>query len=367
MIFFTFSRYVSSLFLRWFLLLSAIFITFILLFDFTELQRRASSRTTPIPFVEKVEMVLLKVPFLLEQLLPFLVFGGALGLFWRLNRYCELAIFRTSGLSVWQISFPPFCVALLIGFFDLSFVQPLSTAFLQQYQYKNATYFDQRSPQIFSISPSGLWVKKNEPNVSIIYQIQNLKAESQILEKVSIYIFSLQQEFLVRYDATQASLLPDGIILQDVWILTPDLPARYEKACTLPFHLTLEHIYNSSPDPQLVSFWNLSDLITLLDQAGVSSRKYALQKASLWARALWLSAMILLAAAFSFRPIRKGKILPFLILGGLSCFFLYIIKDITYALGVAGNLPIFLAAWTPVILSFLIAGTLIFHFEEGRM
>lgn len=366
MLLLTASRYLSRLFLRWFFLFSGILTGLIMLFDFTELQRRASSRASSIPFIQKGEMVLLKAPFLLEQLLPFLVFGGALGLFWRLNRNSELVVLRTSGFSAWQICLPPLVIALFMGFFDLAIVQPLSTEFLKHYQHKNVTYFDQRSPQALSISSSGLWVKKNEPEVSVIYQIQNLKAEQHILEKISVYVFSLNQEFLIRYDAVQAHLLPHHIVLKDVWILNPEVPARFEKEYTLPFQLTLAHIYNNSPDPQLISFWNLPNLITLLDQAGVSSHKYLMQKESLWARAFWLGAMILLAAAFSFRPLRKGGTLVLLILGGLSCFLLYIIKDITYALGASGKLPLFLSAWAPVILTFLVAVALLFYLEEGK-
>lgn len=366
MIPFTISRYVGSLFLKWVVLLLGIFTSFIMLFDFTELQRRAASRATPISFLEKGGMVLLKIPFLLEQLLPFLIFWGALGLFWRLNRYCELIILRTSGFSVWQISFSPLILALLIGGADLTLVQPFSTFLLKQYQHKDIAYFNQPPAQTLSISSSGLWIKKNEPEASVVYQIHNINPAQQTVDHISVYVFSLKQEFLVRYDAAQAQLLPHQITLKDVWILPFEGPARFEKEYVLPFQLTLAHIYNHGPDPQVVSFWHLSELIDLLEQAGVSSHKYVLQKTSLWARPFWLGAMILLAAAFSFRTIRKGKTMGLLLLGGFSCFFLYVIKDITYALGRAEKLPFFLAAWTPAVLTFLLAIALLFHLEEGK-
>jgi lipopolysaccharide export system permease protein len=43
----------------------------------------------------------------------------------------------------------------------------------------------------------------------------------------------------------------------------------------------------------------------------------------------------------------------------------YFFTRITYALGMSSTLPVFLAAWSPVVVTLLIALAILFHQEDG--
>lgn len=112
------SRYCSRLFAFSFLGGLGMLAIIVAAFDFAELQRRTSGKFD-VSYLVKFKMVLLKLPFILEQVLPFLVFIVALFIFWRMNRNHELVVIRAAGVSVWQLVLPIVCTAWLIGAFDL--------------------------------------------------------------------------------------------------------------------------------------------------------------------------------------------------------------------------------------------------------
>jgi len=80
---------------------------------------------------------------------------------------------------------------------------------------------------------------------------------------------------------------------------------------------------------------------------------------------LLLAAMILLAATFSLRLTRSGHTGLLLGAGVLTGFLLYFVSDVVHAFGIAGNLPIILAAWTPTGVCTLLGLSLLLHLEDG--
>jgi lipopolysaccharide export system permease protein len=360
------TRYTLRLFGWCLLSFSSAALLLIGLFDFSELQRRSLAKGS-LSFAKKVEMVLLKTPFLLEQLLPFILFGSALTLFWRLNRNHEWSVIRSTGLSVWQFSWPLLLLAFAIGAWDLALNQPVTAHLFKRYQHHNEVYFDQEQDTSVKISREGLWIQKRDPQHHIIYQIGKYIAPEAKVEGVSVYVFSNHHQFQVHYQAATGHLTDKGLVLHRGWVLTPTTPSQAFEALTLPYQLTLSDMHRTNQNLHTLSFWELPGIITLLDQAGLSSHKYRMQQASLIGRVLWLGAMVLLAAAFSLQPLRQGRSFLLLLIGGGTCFALYVIRDFSHALGMAGSLPIFLASQAPAILTFLLAVILLIHFEEGKV
>ena len=75
------------------------------LFDTVEMLRRSAGKTD-IGIIPILQMCILKLPFLVQQLLPFCVLLGATLAFWNLARANELVVTRAAGVSVWQILAP---------------------------------------------------------------------------------------------------------------------------------------------------------------------------------------------------------------------------------------------------------------------
>ena len=357
--------YLARLYLRWFAGVLGVFSLFAFLIDFFELQRRTIAGS-PLSILTKCFLVCLKIPFILEQLMPFLTFVAALGILWRLNHGNEILILRSFGLSSWRIASPFLAVALLLGVVNLTAFQPFSVFLFQNYQRKEAEIFQRNPSAIFQVLPSGFWIKKRKQGKDFMYHIQNIRPETSVLEGFSVYVLDESLGFQASYSAQKAVLSSHKIAMTDVWIMEKDAPVQHLDSHTLPLHLTLKDLYKNSPNPQWISFWRLPSLIRWMEKAGLSPHKYQLELQRLIALSVWFSGMVLLAVSCGLRSQKRGSSLLLLLCGLAGSLVLYFIRDVAYALGSARYLPMVLASWTPCILTFLIAFLFLLFLEEGQ-
>ena len=117
------SVYIGRQFTLWFASVFLAFLGIILLFDFVELMRRASSKPDATPSVV-MDMALLKLPQMAQEALPFVILLCSMVTFWRLTRSNELVVVLGAGVSVWQFLRPALVIALLVGVFKLAGVNP---------------------------------------------------------------------------------------------------------------------------------------------------------------------------------------------------------------------------------------------------
>ncbi len=356
------SRYVSRLFLMSFGVTSLCLLTIIILFDFAELQRRVGSKE--ITFLMKLNMVFLRAPYFLEQVLPFLVFLAAMFVFWRMNRSQELVIFRASGISLWRLIIPISLTALLIGFIDLTAFNPLSSVMYMRCEKLEKRYFSKSKDDI-KVASTGLWLSEKRGENQAIYRADKINLKKLELQNLNIIIMSKQNNFIERIDAKFAQIQGTRLELKEGWDLHVGKPAQAFSQKTIETTLDQKKIENMNIDRGIFSFWSLPSYITLLETSGLNSLKYQIYWHSLLASAFWLGSMVLLAAGFSCRPIPQGRTVLMLLIGLLVGFFLYFFKNMTFALGTSGSLPPLIASWLPSIVTTMVGAVIVFNQEDG--
>ncbi len=87
-----------------------------------------------------VEMVLLKLPFLSQEVMPFTVLFAGLACFWRLTRSHELVVTRAAGISIWQALAPVLGVSLLVGAITVAVLNPIASVLLSRFEQLEPTY-----------------------------------------------------------------------------------------------------------------------------------------------------------------------------------------------------------------------------------
>lgn len=356
------SRYVSRAFLLSFMGTFLCFFTIIMLFDFAELQRRAGSKDISLDI--KLEMIFLRSPHFLEQVLPFLVLVSALYVFWRINRSNELLIFRSIGISLWWIILPISLTALMLGAADLAIFNPLSSVMQKRYEKLEQKYLS-GSHEDVKITATGLWLSEQIGTNQAIYRADRIDLATLTFMNTNIFVISPQNKFLTRLDAKTAHIDGSTLILTEGWETQSGKFAEPFKKKIIKTSLSKKTIERMRESRETISFWNLPSYIDLLESSGLHSLKYKVYWNSLLASMFWLGAMIVLAAAFSCQPQRQGKALLFLLGGLVSGFCLYFFKDVTFALGVAGKLPPLLVAWLPPLLTLMLGAALVFNQEDG--
>ena len=335
----------------------------VLLFDIVELMRRASGREAA-TFNLLVAMALLKLPFLAQKVLPFATLFGGLFVFLRLTRNQELIVARAAGVSVWQFLMPALFIAVLGGTFVVTAINPLTSATMSRYEQLEARYLRGR-PNLLSVSPSGLWLRQADANGQSVIHAASVSQKGTDLENVTIFLYQEGDRFERRIDARRARLADGFWLLADAMITglegAPQFRTRYRVATPL----TEARIQDSFASPETMSFWALPEFIKMMEAAGFTAVKHRLHWHSVMVLPLLLSAMILIAAAFSLRHMRRSGTGLLIVGCVLAGFLLYFLSDLVLALGLSGAIPVVLAAWAPAGVSTLLGLAALFHLEDG--
>lgn len=360
---FVFSWYLIRNFLKWTGIVGLAIVAIVMLFDFSELVRKASSKSD-IGFSILLQMLFLKIPHLLQQVLPFMVLFSSILTLWMLNRYQEMTVMKASGLSIWQILAPLVSVVWILGAADLIVFNSIAAQMMSQYEHMDNRYF-QKSAGSLAVSESGLWIREKKGDVQRVFHIAHINQKTHRARKISLFEFNLNDQFLKRIEAASGYFKGNLFILNNAWQQTSDSMPRHVHVLQLPTTLSPSTLENTGISPGSVSFLNLPHFSEMLENSGLSGHKYMMYWHSLLARWIWLGVMVVLAASCSLRLIRQRGTVVVIGIGAMSAFLLYFLRDITYALGSAGTLPIMLAAWAPVGISALLGITALLYFEEG--
>ena len=359
----TLSLYMGRQYLQSVALVFLVVILTILIADTIELLRRASGPNKTATIETVLQMASLHIPFMAQKALPFVVLVGGIVTFAKLTRSRELVIARAAGVSVWQFLVPALVIAVLLGGFFMTVVNPLASATTARFEQLDATHLRGQS-SLLALSRSGIWLRQGDAESQSVIHAESVDQETMTLHDTIIFLYEEEDQFVGRIDAAEARLEDGHWALTDALFSAPGEPARHETSARVPTDLTLERIQNSFSPPETLSFWALPSFIEVLEASGFSSVKHRLHWHSLLAVPLLLCAMVLIAATFSLRFTRRGTWV--LVLGGLlTGFLLFFVSDLVLALGLSGKLPPVLAAWTPAIIFTLLGVAGLFHLEDG--
>jgi lipopolysaccharide export system permease protein len=272
---------------------------------------------------------------------------------------------RSAGVSVWQFLAPAVIVVMAFGLFMMTVFNPLAAAFLLKYEQLEGKYFTTKA-SLMSVSSSGLWLRQiEEGGGEHIIHSMRISQHDMSFTHVIIFTFDHERRFTERLDAVRATLEPGRLTLTEVTRSVPGDAPQYLPQYVLPTTLTLGHIQDSFASPETMSFWYLPAFTRMLENAGFSALKHKLYWQSMLASPFLLAGTVLVAALFSLRLPRRGKIGILVVAGVISGFLLHFFTDIIHALGAAGTLPVALAAWTPALVVNMAGAALLLHIEDG--
>lgn len=326
-----------------------------------ELARRAIS-LPQIPIAIIGQMVLLKLPSHLITLLPFITLLGCLACFWSMNQRRELIAFKVSGISSSYMIIGLSILITLIGLFQLTILNPISSAFLMRHQNLARTYFQKKTN--FSITEKGIWIREIDVDYQRIIHGEHFIESAQELKNVMIFEFDKVGNYIRRIDAKSVILAKNMWQIRELQIRLMNEKTDNLEQLSLSTNLTLDKIRESHSPPETIPFWQLSYYIGLMDKAGLSSLMYRLH----WHRQLskigLMVVMGILAYAFSQRQLRSVKTGRMIFFGAIIGISVHFLNDMTYAMGQGKKLPVVLAAWAPSMFLLMLSILFTIHFEE---
>jgi len=359
----TLYRYIARQFLGSFLALLAILTAVVFLFEFVEMVRRVGGRPEA-TMATALGLTALKLPRTIDALFHFCVLFSAMFALWRLSRSQELVVARASGVSAWQFTLPIVLAAAAIGLVKVTVFDPLAAGAYGRYEALEDQAIHGHT-SVLELSRGGIWLRQRTEDGVATILAERTGTLGVDLEQVVVFFHDSERRFVRRIDARHAVLGPGAWTLEDAWVSPADGPALRHETYRLPTELTAERIRERFASPETLSFWSLPGFIRTLEATGFSSLRHRLHYHSLMADPVLLAAMVFLAAAFSLRHSRRGGTLALIVAGIMSGFLIFVLGDVVTALGLAENIPVPLAAWTPAAVCLMVGMASLLHLEDG--
>ncbi|MTH95760.1 LPS export ABC transporter permease LptG [Roseibium sp. RKSG952] len=359
----TLALYFSGRFLKAIIGLFLLATVLIYLFDVLELIRRGGDQQG-FSVMRVAAISALRVPLLMEQVIPFTVLFGSIAAFVSLSRALELVVTRAAGISVWQFSAPALAVGIGIGILSITVYNP-AAVWLQHKSHEASTGLFGADESFLTQTSGDIWLTQDGLDGKSVLLAKQMSDSGTRLQGVTIFAFDKQGSFRERVEAKSASLGNKIWNLDDAVVYTTGRDPQHYRKYELSTFLTPTEVRESIGAPETISFWKLPDFIELAHNAGLPAYRYALQYQTLLARPILLAAMVLIAASVSLKVSRFGG-LGGMILGGIIAgFVLYVLSELAEDLGGAGIVPPIVAAWAPGIFGVLMGLTILLNQEDG--
>ncbi|MGH1413246.1 MAG: LPS export ABC transporter permease LptG [Pelagimonas sp.] len=321
-------------------------------------------------FAQVVQLVGLKLPDGLYQIMPLVVILATVAMFIGMSRSSELVVTRAVGRSGMAVLAAPVIVAFFVGALLTAMMNPIVAATSKHYIDMTES-FENGGQSVVSIGPEGLWLRQGGPQGQAVIRASRANAEATELYDVSIVSYAPDGGPAQRITARQANLTDGAWLLIDAkaWPLTaglnPEANAKEHNTLHLTSTLTPDSIRDRFGKPSAVAIWDLPTFISDLEIAGFSARRHIVWFNMELARPLFLVAMVLVGAAFTMRPARLGKTGVSVLSAVMLGFGLYYVRNFAQILGESGQLSPLIAAWVPPVASILLALGLVLHMEDG--
>lgn len=321
-------------------------------------------------FWQLVELMFLKSPATIDQILPLILLLSTIGLFLNLARTSEMVVTRASGRSAVRALIAPICVAMLIGTVAVSTLGPIVAASSNKYSTLTENYRAGGSA-VLSVSNEGLWLRQGDDDGQTVIRASRSNADGSVLYDVTFLSYSPNGGPVRRLQAESAALNVGFWSLRMVkeWPLehggNPEAQATRHETYRLNSSLTLERIRESLGTFSGVSVWDMPEFILQLEQAGFSAQRHKVWFQKELSRPLFLIAMVLVGAAFTMRHTRLGGTGMAVVSAVLLGFTMYFAHSFATILGENGQLAIHLAAWAVPVAANLLALGLLLHSEDG--
>jgi len=233
----------------------------------------------------------------------------------------------------------------------------------------NLTQNDQRD---VVVNARNYWVRQQSETDSHLISARIALQDGQVLRDVNVYEFDQDQNLKRQFYAQVAFLNAGRWVFVDniIWdaqniIADPAGAKSFSSVINLPTTITPKQIIAGIPAPETLNPFELRDAIVELRAAGFSTLSYRAAQLSQIARPIFFASMVLIGSIFILQSVRSrgiGRSILWSVLMGFGLFFL---QNFGYSLGVAGEIPIFVAIFAPLLVSVCLSLALYLHYEDG--
>ncbi|XVN42987.1 MAG: LptF/LptG family permease [Candidatus Rickettsia vulgarisii] len=308
------------------------------------------------------QLALYKIPYLLNEISYLISFTSMLFLLRRLTSHNELVAILCSGTHIWRVIAIPVFAAIVLGCIMLSILNPIGTIGLQKYDKIEAKLTNKISND-FIVYKSGLLFLEQEENTKKILQVKIIDIHNNKLNHFTLLILDNNNNFLKRIDAPSAVIANNKIEISNAKIYDGQ-SFQEEKHVIIPTNLSISKLLDEFTNPEMISIWDLPDLIKQLVESGVPTLSYQIYYYKQLLKPIIMSVMVILASCFFSLKQRDNSQDKILILGLFIGFIVYFILEISFKILSHNNITPFLTILLPNICILFIGNYIIMHSKQ---
>jgi len=297
-------------------------------------------------------LTFLYVPSLFNNFFPFVILISCIWFFLKIKKSDELTAINISGISNLTIIFIPCTLAVILGIFFVTSVNPLTAVLVKKYESIKGSY-EADQEYLAAITENGIWIKEKSLMRNNLIRAANLSNKNLI--EVSIYEFDENNNFIRRLEASSADISTTEWILEDVTMIDvkDNASSTYVKKITYNSIYDLKKIKSLYSNLDTISFWNIENEIKLLEERGYSTKDMEVKLHKSFAFPFYLLTMVLLSSVFTLAANYKDSTWRYVFISiGLSIL-IFFFNDFSAALGKTEKLPLEASVWMPLIIIFV--------------
>jgi len=298
-----------------------------------------------LPFILSLSFV----PTLILDLLPFIIFLASMFFFLHLKSSKDLLSIKIFVYSYLKIILVVAFFSFIFGVFTLIAVNPITSALVKYYEIKKAQYV-QDIDHLISVNKNGVWIKEVD---DLGYKIISAdKLDNNSLKKISIYIFNKNNKILKRIEAESAIIVDNPWKMKNVFIYDFVNDDQINNLDIYEFKTgkILEKINSLYRNLDTISFIHLITNYSQLNEKGYSKAILNERINKFISLPVFLFLMVVLASVFTLGSLDTKQNFSYLLISILTSVVIYYFKDLSIALGQAGQISLILSVWMPIMI-----------------
>lgn len=332
--------------------------------DFTEF----SNRTAGLPdysTMVALGVVAMRVPFILQVAIPFIVMFATMATLMTLNQKYELVIARASGVSAWQFLLPVWLAAFIVGIFTVFVINPVASNGFAKAEEIEGMWRSGPSNNLL-IANQRPWLRQpaEDGGAVLIGATRASRVGTRIFDASYLFI-DADGALVKRVDADRAQLVEGYWRVTNAVTTLPNGNQSTEKSLRIPTTLDASVVTEALIPAEMVPFLSLPKQIGTAQSFGIAANPFRMQFHSLIALPVLLVAMTLIAATVSLRFARFGQSAKMVLSGIGAGFALYVITAVAKSFGNVGLVAPPVAAWLPALAAILFGVGYLLHREDG--
>lgn len=269
----------------------------------------------------------------------------------------------SGGIHIWRIIVIPVFATIFLGGILITICGPIGIVGLQKYESLVSKLTKNRQNNLV-ISKSGLLFFENYQDDKRIIQAESIDLIHNQLNNINILFLNNDNSFLKRIDASHASLINGNFKFTSARIFDQQNYQQVENI-DISTNLSINNLLNSFINPEMISIWDLPDVIKQLIAAGLPTSNYQVYYYKQLFKPIIMATTIILAACFFSLKQRDNSQEKLLIIGLFLGFISYCLLEILVKTLNYNGSPAFLAVLLPNICMLFLCNFVIMHYKDS--